>query len=162
MSANIGMHEIAGLPILIQVKPSLKQAVLEAANQRPFLRGAGVNTQPGDSSALTIVMTFESRVDRERQRSNLEGAVATGLSGLILGAIVPWACATTHTLSAQVLRADGAQILAETVSEAENKVGTMLWCPDVTEPGAAVATKMAGSLFSKLEQSGLFTSSGKP
>ena len=162
VSENAEALRVEAASILIRVNPSLEQAVREAAIQQPFLRAAGVNAQPARSPAFVIVMNYESRVDRKNQRSNMEGAIATGLTGLLLGSMVPWACATNHTLYAKVLRGDGEEVLAETVSAEENKVGTMLWCPDITEPSSGVATTMARTLFVKLEQTGVFKVSGRP
>jgi hypothetical protein len=146
----------AGAYVLIRVSPSLRDAVREAAGKRTYLRGYAFDPQASEAPRYTILLSFSSRVDRRRQTSNFDGAVILGPAGLLLGAITPWACATTHTLSATVLSGEGVQLAGESLSESENKVGTMLWCPEVTEPDAALATKMADALFGRLEQASPF------
>lgn len=147
--------------LFIEVQPSLREAVRKAASQRPLLRGSAVGIQPAAPVEYTIRLSFSSLVDRRPQISNQDGAVAGGLMTMITGAVVPWPCPTKHQLSASVLRSDGTQLAQEFLQEEENRVGTMIWCPDVTEPGEALAAKMADALFRKLEQDGVFTGTGR-
>jgi hypothetical protein len=168
-SRGSGASTVAGAPnqrpaacVVLVANPSLSQAVLDAAMELPALRGTPANVVPGALPDCTIVVKFDSSVSQERQRRNLEGAIAGGLPSILLGAMVPWACATTHVLSATVLRADGSEIACEVVTEKQDTVGTMLWCPNVTEPSASLARKMAATAFAKLEQSGVLPAEGKP
>jgi hypothetical protein len=141
--------------VFIEVQPSLREAVRKASSEYPSLIGAAIGTRPATPVEYTILLSFFSRVDGSRQLSNQGGAVAGGLLTMITGAVVPWPCPTTHELSASVLRSDGTQLAHEFMREQENRVGTMVWCPDVTEPSEALAAKMASALFRKLENDGV-------
>lgn len=158
----------AALPVVISISkglsqssPSLTDAVRAAANRRDCLRQA---TYDGDAARkaeyLTILLRFESTVDRSRQLSNRDGAFIGGLPTILLGAMVPWKCGVAHTLNATVLSADGREVFHDSTSEAETTVGAMTWCPDVTEPGQPLATKMADHLFAKIEQTRVLTARG--
>jgi hypothetical protein len=109
----------------------------------------------------TVRLSFNSSVDRKRQVSNQSGAIIGGPVTMLLGAVMPWACATNHYLEVTVLGSDGTLLAHEHLQEKEERVGTMVWCPDVTEPGEGVAKEMADAVFGKLEQAGVFSSGEK-
>jgi hypothetical protein len=146
--------------IFIDVVPTLQEAVRKAAFHHPSLKSAAIGTMPAMPAMpvkYTIQLSFNSQVDRTQQVRNRDGAVAGGLLTMITGAVVPWSCPTNHQLSASVLRKDGTQVAQETVYEIEKRIETMTWCPNVNEPDEALATKMADTLFSKLEQAKVFS-----
>jgi hypothetical protein len=131
--------------------PTLTEAVRAAAHQHDRLRQAtyasDMTRTPG---SLTIVLRFESRVDWS-SRPPLTGSIST----MIVGSVIPWKCEASHTLRAIVIGADGSEIFREAASETESRLGAMMWCPDMTEPGQQLATKMADSMFAKIQQSGV-------
>jgi len=60
-----------------------------------------------------------------------------------------------HTLDATVTRAHGDPAATYRVQQKETKIGTMLACPDVTEPGKSVATQMVAELLPKVAADGV-------
>jgi hypothetical protein len=147
--------------VFIEVQPPLREAVHAAALRHPLLRNSTVGDQPSAPVQYTVRLSFNSSVDRKRQVSNQSGAIIGGPVTMLLGAVMPWACATNHYLEVTVLGSDGTLLAHEHLQEKEERVGTMVWCPDVTEPGEGVAKKMADAVFGKLEQAGVFSSGGK-
>lgn len=148
--------------VYVEVQPSLKEAVHAAAVRHPLFRNSTVGVQPAAPLQYTVRLSFSCYVDRRRQVSNQSGAIIGGPATMILAAIMLWACATTHYLEATVLGSDGTVLAREHLQEKEERVGTMIWCPDVTEPGEEVARKMADAVFGKLEQAGVLSSAAKP
>jgi hypothetical protein len=147
------------LPVVLLVRqgasetssPTLTDAVRAAAHQRDRLRQATYASDTARTSrSLTIMLRFQSRVDWS-SRPPLTGSIST----VIVGSVIPWKCAASHTLQAVVLGADGSEVFRESASETESRLGAMMWCPDMTEPSPQLATKLADSMFAKIEQAGV-------
>jgi hypothetical protein len=146
--------------VFIEVQPSLREAVRKATGQYPSLAGSAIGNRPATHVEYIIRLSFFSQVDRSRQLSNRDGAVAGGLPSMLLGAVMPWPCPTTHQLHALVLRRDGTELAQVVLQEEESRVGTMTWCPTVDEPSEVFATKLANSLFRKLATDGVLGAMG--
>lgn len=137
--------------IVFVVKHSLRDAVLKAAEQNPPPMDFSFE---GDLKAsrdsYTIQLNFSSVVDRASQTQNRDGAVIGGLPTLLLGAITPWVCPTTHTLSAVVTDPGGKQLKSYQLEEKEKRVGTMLMCGDIEDPGKSIIVKLVSELLQRI------------
>jgi hypothetical protein len=137
--------------IVFVVKQSLRDAVRQAAEQDPPPLDFSFE---GDSKAsrasYTIQLNFSSVVDRTSQTQNRDGAFIGGLPTLLLGAITPWACPTTHTLIAVVTDASGKQLKSYELLEKEKRIGTMLACGDVEDPGKSIIVKLVSELLQRI------------
>jgi hypothetical protein len=138
--------------VFVHVQPSLREVVRRAAAGYPSLRGAVFADQAPPDADWSITMHFESRVDRSGQVSNQSGAVIGGPATMLLGAITPWPCPVRHTLTIKIERRDGGASSSEAIVEDERRIGTMIWCPDVSEPDGAMAARLANALFDRLER----------
>lgn len=138
--------------VFVHVQPSLREVVRGAAAGYPSLRAAVFADQVPQDADWSITMHFESRVDRSGQVSNQSGAAIGGPATLLLGAITPWPCPVRHTLTITIERRDGGAQSSEVIVEDERRIGTMIWCPDVSEPDGAMATRLANALFDRLER----------
>ena len=127
--------------VLIRIAPAYREAVRGAAEQcTPPVRVTFDG--PSDAAELVVALEFTAAVDRTRQRTNEGGAVAGGPATMVLGAIVPWACPTTYTLTGVVSDRQGNQVGEYTRSETKKRVGTMLFCRDPGTPDAALAGRL--------------------
>jgi hypothetical protein len=138
--------------VFVHVQPGLREVVRRAAAGYPSLRGAVFADQAPPDADWSITMRFESRVDRSGQVSNQSGAAIGGPATLLLGAITPWPCPVRHTLTITIERRDGGASSSEVIVEDERRIGTMIWCPEVSEPDGAMATRLANALFDRLER----------
>ena len=138
--------------VYVQVQPSLREVVRRAAAGYPSLRAAVFADQAPPDADWSIRMLFESRVDRSGQVSNQSGAAIGGPATMLLGAITPWPCPVRHTLTITIERRGGGASSSEVIVEDERRIGTMIWCPDVSEPDGAMAARLATALFDRLER----------
>lgn len=100
-----------------------------------------------------LELTFASVVDRSAQTRNQSGAVAAGLTGLLVGSITPWPCRTMHSLTGQLSDGSGAEPRTFVASEEQKRVGTMLACGDVDQPNESIATELALSVLRQVASS---------
>ena len=144
--------------IVFVVKESLRGAVRTAAKRYKPPLDFGVATDVGAAAGGRVVqLTFGTTVDSSGQKRNQGGAVVGGLGTMVLGAITPWPCTATHTLSALISDHDGGELRTYHVAQTETLVGTMLACPDPKEPGKSAAAQLVDELLLKMAADGFLT-----
>jgi hypothetical protein len=152
LDSAAGALSSAAVPaVVFVVKSSLRDAVRKAAEQyQPPLDFSLEGDLKANRSGYTIQLTFSSVVDRSGQTRNRDGAMAGGPLTLLLGTITPWTCPTTHTLNAVVTDPNGKRLGSYQLEEKEKRVGTMLLCGDVEDPGNSIIAKLVSELLQKI------------
>jgi len=139
---------VADACYLVDVNPQLQNAVREAAAKA--VPPVAVRF-PGESRAeackFRLALEFTSTVDRSSQRRNQDGAVIGGPATLLLGAITPWSCPTTHRLTATLTSRSGESLGSYRAEALQKRVGTMLMCTEVEEPQDEIVTKLVGDVL---------------
>lgn len=132
----------------VDVNPHLQDAVREAATKAsPPVAVRFVGEAGADDCTYRLALEFTSTVDRSSQRRNQDGAVIGGPATLLLGAITPWSCPTTHRLQATLTDRSGASLGGYWADALQKRVGTMLICTEVEEPKDAIVTNLVGDVL---------------
>jgi hypothetical protein len=73
--------------------------------------------------------------------------VIGGPATLLLGAITPWSCPTTHRLMATLTDQSGESLGGYWADALQKRVGTMLICTEVEEPKDEIVTKLVSDVL---------------
>ena len=132
----------------VTARPGLHEAIAAAAAKTVPATAIRFEGQAGaELCERTLDLAFTSEVDRSGQRRNRDGAAMMGLTGVLLGAITPWACPTTHTLTAVVTNGAGEQTNRFEAQKVQKRIGTMLACGDVEEPNDSIVTELVADVL---------------
>jgi hypothetical protein len=140
--------------LFVTVRPSLRNVVRVAADkvQPPLvIRFEG---DPGaELCERSVELTFSLTVDRSSQSENWEDTEGADAEVVLLGALLPWPCPTTHTLLAVVRNRAGDQLDSFEVSRLEERTGTILTCTNESGPSDSIATKLVRDVLRRLTAS---------
>lgn len=137
----------------VTARPGPHEAIAAAAAKTVPATAIRFEGQVGaELCERTLDLAFTSEVDRSSQRRNQDGAAMMGLTGVLLGAITPWACPTTHTLTAVVSNRAGEQINRFEAQKVQKRIGTMLACGDVDEPNDSIVTELVADVLRQMAE----------
>jgi hypothetical protein len=137
----------------VTARPGLHEAIAAAAAKTVPATAIRFEGQAGaEICERTLDLAFTSEVDRSGQRRNRDGAAMMGLTGVLLGAITPWACPTTHTLTAVVTNRAGEQTNRFEAQKVQKRIGTMLACGDVEEPNDSIVTELVADVLRQMAE----------
>jgi hypothetical protein len=137
----------------VTARPGLHEAIAAAAAKAIPPTEIRFEGQPGaELCERALDLAFTSVVDRSSQRRNQDGAAIMGLAGVLLGSITPWACPTTHTLTAVVTNRAGEEINRFEAQRVQKRIGTMLACGDVEEPNDSIVTELVADVLRQMAE----------
>jgi hypothetical protein len=137
----------------VTARPGLHEAIAAAAAKAVPATAIRFEGQAGaELCERTLDLAFTSEVDRSGQRRNRDGAAIMGLTGVLLGAITPWACPTNHTLTAVVTNRAGEQTNRFDAQKVQKRIGTMLACGDVEEPNDSIVTELVADVLRQMAE----------
>jgi hypothetical protein len=137
----------------VTARPGLHEAIAAAAAKTVPATATRFEGRAGaELCERTLDLAFTSEVDRSGQRRNRDGAAMMGLTGVLLGAITPWACPTTHTLTAVVTNRAGEQTNRFEAQKVQKRIGTMLACGDVEEPNDSIVTELVADVLRQMAE----------
>jgi hypothetical protein len=137
----------------VTARPGLHEAIAAAAAKTVPATAIRFEGQAGaEICERTLDLAFTSMVDRSSQRRNQDGAAIMGLAGLLVGAITPWTCPTTHTLIAVLTNRAGEQINRFQAEKMQKRIGTMLACGDVEEPNDSIVTELVADVLRQMSE----------
>lgn len=151
--ADQGEPSPAAACFKVTARPGLYEAIAAAAAKTVPATAIRFEGQAGaELCERTLDLAFTSEVDRSGQRRNRDGAAIMGLTGVLLGAITPWACPTTHTLTAVVTNRAGEQTNRFEAQKVQKRIGTMLACGDVEEPNDSIVTELVADVLRQMAE----------
>jgi hypothetical protein len=147
----------------VTARPGVHEAIAAAAAKNAPPTEIRFEGQPGaELCERALDLAFTSVVDRSGQRRNQDGAAMMGLAGVLLGSITPWACPTTHTLTAVVTNRAGEQLNRFEAQRVQKRIGTMLACGDVEEPNDSIVTELVTDVLRQMSEAKPATEASPP